>query len=803
MSFRPSVTSGEISANKENKKSSLKIYALILSIIFLFTALVGGSVFLIVNHINKVNASTESPTFTTNVFNTNGTINKTGTYALLDAVKYTTYPNDTGYYTAHNIANRGSNNSGKTIIFPMGYYTDSNGNMDTSKPIYWQATYLWNNYLTIWMSSAYTLEYFISGSATLSGFGNGTNYTLISNYSKSTIRDVCVNIFNKLNSNLLLFNDIVKSPSEANATWQKTQAEGVSTNFWGTPHHNSMYSYNGSYDGWDNSNWDSANPPYNDKFWLPSAVEVCENSNDSTTIGIWKLNSTDRAYNTTTIKGDETADMCWLRSGNTSNTTQVTCIRADNDNGYAAHVSNVRGVRLACHISLKALKDSISYSTIDFDQQGGSGGTTTIEAAFNAAMPSITPPTRTGYIFAGYFSEVNGGGTRYYNTDGTSATTYLEGGATTLYAQWLKKTVQVSYNAGSGTVSGKVYEPFWSSNLVYVMPANATVPVIMPATGLAFEVGQTYMMSFTYIATGNIGFDVDFHPDTLPQILPDATTTEQLMIWEFTMNNTDCTNCNLRIFNDRVIPTTHEVMVANVAIYKVASSTTQDNKFMMYGNNYEFPTATIGDVSMEFDAWYKESTFTNKVTSSTSISNANAHTLYAKYKKRSISISVTPNISEAGEVLGNGVYDYVTQVTIAAMPEIGYTLLYWIHFDATGNEIEKIYSNVNTILVESNESYMAIFSNSLLSNIACFADGGGEARMSGYGDENITVHFSAVAYAGYTFDGWFIYGETTPLSTDWSVDLEKSAINNKLIVAKFSKISANVNTETSNTDKLT
>ena len=58
---------------KEQKKA--KIYALILSIIFLFTALVGGSVFLIVKHITKTTATTESPTLTTNLFNTNRTIN--------------------------------------------------------------------------------------------------------------------------------------------------------------------------------------------------------------------------------------------------------------------------------------------------------------------------------------------------------------------------------------------------------------------------------------------------------------------------------------------------------------------------------------------------------------------------------------------------------------------------------------------------------------------------------------------------------------------------------------------------------
>ncbi|MBP3433820.1 MAG: hypothetical protein J6K50_00965, partial [Clostridia bacterium] len=63
-----------------------------------------------------------------------------------------------------------------------------------------------------------------------------------------------------------------------------------------------------------------------------------------------------------------------------------------------------------------------------------------------------------------------------------------------------------------------------------------------------------------------------------------------------------------------------------------------------------------------------------------------------------------------------------------------------------------------------------------------------------------TIHLSAtITQNGYKFDGWYIYGESTALSTEWSVDLEKSTINNKLIVAKFSETNAQVNKRSART----
>ena len=74
---------------------------------------------------------------------------------------------------------------------------------------------------------------------------------------------------------------------------------------------------------------------------------------------------------------------------------------------------------------------------ITLNANGGNGGTTSVTATYNAAMPSATMPTRTGYTFAGYYdTNVATGGTQYYTNTGASARTWDKTTATILYARW-------------------------------------------------------------------------------------------------------------------------------------------------------------------------------------------------------------------------------------------------------------------------------------------------------------------------------------------------------------------------------
>ncbi|MBQ7977993.1 MAG: hypothetical protein IJ301_05355 [Clostridia bacterium] len=91
-----------------------------------------------------------------------------------------------------------------------------------------------------------------------------------------------------------------------------------------------------------------------------------------------------------------------------------------------------------------------------------------------------------------------------------------------------------------------------------------------------------------------------------------------------------------------------------------------------------------------------------------------------------------------------------------------------------------------------------------IEGVAIQATNGGEARITGsdLSEESDTITCIAVAYAGYQFDGW-TDSDGNSFGTSLSMQLTKEQAFGKLIIANFSQISSNVNTETNNTDKLT
>ncbi|MEG0756223.1 MAG: InlB B-repeat-containing protein, partial [Oscillospiraceae bacterium] len=93
--------------------------------------------------------------------------------------------------------------------------------------------------------------------------------------------------------------------------------------------------------------------------------------------------------------------------------------------------------------------------TIIMNSQGGSGGTLQIDLESGGKMPSITPPSRGGYAFAGYWSAASGQGKQYYNAQGvpTQAVCGFIQDAT-LYAHWTVKTFAIGYKNMEGAALG-------------------------------------------------------------------------------------------------------------------------------------------------------------------------------------------------------------------------------------------------------------------------------------------------------------------------------------------------------------
>ena len=84
---------------------------------------------------------------------------------------------------------------------------------------------------------------------------------------------------------------------------------------------------------------------------------------------------------------------------------------------------------------------------VNFDKNGGTGGTGSITATYDSDMPEIELPTKNGYTFDGYYDWA--GNNKYYNADGSSAKTWDNWGAAeqNLYAHWVENTATLAYNA--------------------------------------------------------------------------------------------------------------------------------------------------------------------------------------------------------------------------------------------------------------------------------------------------------------------------------------------------------------------
>ncbi|MBT8036274.1 MAG: InlB B-repeat-containing protein [Verrucomicrobiae bacterium] len=121
--------------------------------------------------------------------------------------------------------------------------------------------------------------------------------------------------------------------------------------------------------------------------------------------------------------------------------------------------------------------------TVTLNKQSGTGGDGSVTATYNAAMPSASGPTRSGYTFGGYYTGTNGSGTQYYTAAMDSANTWSLTLNTTLYAKWTAIDYTVSFDKQGG--SG-------GSNSVV-----ATYGSAMPSATVPTRVGYTFSGYYT------------------------------------------------------------------------------------------------------------------------------------------------------------------------------------------------------------------------------------------------------------------------------------------------------------------
>jgi len=228
--------------------------------------------------------------------------------------------------------------------------------------------------------------------------------------------------------------------------------------------------------------------------------------------------------------------------------------------------------------------------TVTLNQATGSGGTGSVVAIYNSAMPTATAPTRTGNTFGGYYTESGGNGTQYYTNTMGSTRNWNIAVNTTLFAMWTPNLYVVTLNQESGSGgTGSVIATYGSA-----MP-TATAPT---RTGYTF--GGYY--------TESEGNGTQYY----------SAIMGSECNWNMTVNTTLYAKWNAK----------PHLVTFNAPN---GSLPNPSNKIVIYNATYS-TLATTNREGYTFAGWWTGSKGTGiEVTISTTVTNDSDHNLYAKW----------------------------------------------------------------------------------------------------------------------------------------------------------------------------
>ena len=226
-------------------------------------------------------------------------------------------------------------------------------------------------------------------------------------------------------------------------------------------------------------------------------------------------------------------------------------------------------------------------------------------------------------------------GSTYSFSDCKATTGHTYGGA---YSGSMSGTIgagnvatRVSFTSNTYTVTLAGVNPINTSfdNQTVTLAGNVAVPVSASST-LALSTNTNYVVSFDYkCASGTNQFDVDFYPDSLPQTNPTATTSWQHMDWVTSSSNSAMGSCQIRFFDDFQGSGETDITITNIMLSRTST------KSVTYGSTYGSLT-TPSRSGYSFVGWYTAQNGGTKVDSSTTVTTAGNHTLYARWSKTTV-----------------------------------------------------------------------------------------------------------------------------------------------------------------------
>lgn len=407
-----------------------------------------------------------------------------------------------------------------------------------------------------------------------------------------------------------------------------------------------------------------------------------------------------------------------------------------------------------------------SNYTITFNANGGSGAPSAISCAPGGSVTiPTTKPTRTNMIFLGWSGLSNA---TFSTTAYLPGSTYTPDANKTLYAVWGYK-LTINPNGGD-MISGSYYDS--NNQSVRTISSDPYVVGFTKTSSYGRDLAN-FQASYWYRTVNDVKYyniplrdGYTFNGWTVTsgngQVVYEAPNTTHLQL--FYNDNKYCyvrsigTDYGVYYYiNNETTPSNSTITAQWTAnTYTVTfdangggtpSSTT---KTVTYDSTYG-TLPTISRTNYTFNGWYTAASGGTKITSTSTVSTAENHTLYAQWTRTGFTVTFDKNGGNTPNPLSKVVTQGSTYGTLATCTRTGYTLKGWYTAASGGTKV----TSSTTVNLTANQTLYAQWTP-ITYTIAYNANGGTGTTASSSHTYGVAKALTANGFTkfGYTFKGW-------------------------------------------------
>jgi len=401
---------------------------------------------------------------------------------------------------------------------------------------------------------------------------------------------------------------------------------------------------------------------------------------------------------------------------------------------------------------------------VTLNKQGGNSGSDSITATYDSAMPSATAPIKNGYLFDGYYDQIDGG-TQYYSSTMEGARVWDKDGSSNLYAKWTP-AYTVSFNSqGGGSVSSlegvrqgsKIGEPSAPTRNGYAFDGWFKDSSCVAAWD--FDV-ETINSNITLYAKWVVAYTVEFDSQGGSNIAalegirqgskitaPTAPTRTGYVFQGWYKDSDYTTEWDFSV--DTVETTVKLVAKWGVAIYTVSFNSQGGTEVtpitnILYGTKISEPVSPTRD-RFVFGGWYRDSSYVQRYYFTTDVVTSSM-TLHAKW--------FLPH-TVSFDSQGGSIVEDITDITHGdlipeplAPAKSGYAFDGW---HKQSNCVEQWYFNADVIT-----SDMTLYAKWIVLHLVSFDSRGGSGVAAiEIGNGRKLAEPATPIKTGYIFDGWY------------------------------------------------